>query len=134
MHTLDIKKIYKKTLVAYILSTIICIIFAFIYNLYGRGVTSVYMTFSFVYSAVLGVLVYFLLYKFWLVYNRVAYNIYNAAIATLTTGSILKGILYISGVGSKYPKYYFELGFFLIIISIIIFIITLTKNRNKKSK
>lgn len=42
--------------------------------------------------------------------NRILFNLYNAGIATLTGGSILRGIIDIAGADTTYPVYYFLVG------------------------
>jgi len=67
------------------------------------------MSYAFVFSLMLGVVGFMALG--WLnLDNRIAFNIYNAGIATLTVGSILQGIIDIAGADTTYPVYYFVVG------------------------
>ncbi len=99
----------------YLFTTLFCIVFNFVYSLFGHGVSSPYMSFAFVFSFALGV-VGFSLFGLLNVNNRIAYNLYNAGIATLTVGSILQGILDIAGADTTYPLYYFIVGTVLVAI------------------
>lgn len=118
MYTLDTKKTLKKSIIVYIFITIFCIIFNYIYSIFGHGIKSIYMMYSFIIPLILGVVVFLILYKINL-YNRISFNLYNAGIATLIIGSILKGIFSIAGTDINYYIYYFITGIILIIISII---------------
>lgn len=119
MSTLDIKKIYKKTIIVYIGTTLFCILFNYIYSLFSHNVSSIYMKYAFMYSLIGGVIFYTILILL-NIYNRVAYNLYNAAIATFTFGSIFQGIVEIAGSDVTYSKNYFILGFLLLGISLVI--------------
>lgn len=77
------------------------------------------MQYAFVYSLIGGVCVYLILGSL-KIYNRIAYNLYNAAIATLTFGNIFQGIVDISGSDVTYSNNYFVLGTILLGISLII--------------
>lgn len=118
MYTLDTKKILKKSIMVYVYVTIFCIVFNYIYSIFGHGIKSNYMKYAFVIPLILGVLVFYICYKLNL-YNRISFNLYNAGIVTLIVGSILKGILYIAGTDETYYKAYFIIGIILIILAII---------------
>ncbi|HWI62513.1 MAG TPA: hypothetical protein VNT75_11780 [Symbiobacteriaceae bacterium] len=78
-----------------------------IYGLYAHGVSSPAMTFMFLYPLVGGVGPALLL---WVLAgrgarvprSRVAFNLYNAGIATLTVASFLQGVFEIAGTASDY--------------------------------
>lgn len=93
----------------YVLTTLFCIVFNYIYSLFSHGVSSPYMSYAFVFSLVLGV-AGFTVFGQLNLDHQIAFNLYNAGIATLTVGSILRGILDIAGANSTYPVYYFITG------------------------
>ena len=117
MYTLDTKKILKKSIIVYVFVTIFCIIFNYIYSLFSHGISSAHMTYVFMLPLVLGVFAFYFCYRKNL-YDRVAFNLYNAGIATLIVGCILKGILYIAGADNTYYNFYFLLGFILVVLAI----------------
>lgn len=104
-----IKTSTKNTVIVYISMTLFLIAFNFIYSLFGHGVTSPFMTYAFGFSLGLGV-VGFIVIGWMHVKNRIAFNLYNAGIATLIVGSLLRGILDIAGADTSYPVYYFIVG------------------------
>ena len=93
----------------YVVTTLFCIAFNYIYSLFGHGVSSPFMSYAFVFSLVLGVIGFIVFGRLHLD-NRIAFNLYNAGIATLTVGSILQGIIDIAGADTTYPVYYFYVG------------------------
>ena len=99
----------KTTIKIYGFTTIFCIAFNYIYSLFSHGVSSPFMSYAFVFSLVLGV-VGFLVFGKLNLDNRIAFNLYNAGIATLTVGSILRGVIDIAGADTTYPVYYFFVG------------------------
>jgi len=99
----------KTTVKIYVFTTLFCIAFSYIYSLFGHGVSSPFMSYAFVFSLVLGV-VGFVVFGRLNLDNRIAFNLYNAGIATLTVGSILRGIIDIAGADTTYPVYYFFVG------------------------
>lgn len=108
------------TVKRYLYATIFCAAFGVVYPLFGHGVTSPFMSYAFVFSLVLGVFGFLALG--WLhLENRVAYNLYNAGVATLTVGSLLRGILDIAGADAIYPLYYFIVGALLVVAGAVIY-------------
>jgi len=99
----------KTTVKIYTFTTLFCIAFNYVYSLFGHGVSSPFMSYAFAFSLVLGV-VGFTLFGRLNLDNRIAFNLYNAGIATLTVGSILRGIIDIAGADTAYPVYYFFIG------------------------
>ena len=105
----------KTTVKIYMLTTLFCIAFNYLYSLFGHGVSSPYMSYAFVFSLVLGI-VGFIVFGWLNLENRIAFNLYNAGIATLTVGSILRGIIDIAGADTTYPVFYFLVGTVLVAI------------------
>lgn len=105
----------KKTASIYLFTTLFCIALNYVYSLFGHGVSSPFMSYAFIFSLVLGVVGFILLG--WLdLDNRVAFNLYNAGIATLTVGSILRGIIDIAGADTTYPFFYFFVGTVFVVV------------------
>lgn len=105
----------NKTVKTYGFTTLFCIAFNYIYSLFGHGVSSPFMSYAFVFSLVLGVGGFIALGRL-NVENRIAFNLYNAGIATLTIGSLLRGIIDIAGADTIYPVYYFVVGTVLVAV------------------
>lgn len=121
----------KKTVITYLVITLFCIAFNYFYSIFGHGVSSPFMSYAFVFSLILGVVGYVIIGRLNLE-NRIAFNLYNAGIATLTVGSLLRGILDIAGADSAYPIYYFVVGTIFAMIGSLLFFYqwTLTKSNN----
>lgn len=107
MYISDINKKLKNNIVSMFIVSIICLIFSTIYNHFGHGIYSFYMTFLFLWSLIGGAW-YVLLLLLDTVPNRISINTMNAGVATLTAGSLVKGISEIAGTYSNY-----EIGFFI---------------------
>lgn len=99
----------KTTVKIYVFATLFCIAFSYVYSLFSHDVSSPFMSYAFVFSLVLGVFGFIVLGRLDL-NNRIAFNLYNAGITTLTVGSILRGIIDIAGADTAYPVYYFVVG------------------------
>ena len=108
MYISGIDRKFKVNIVAMSVATIVCFIFSKIYNHFGHGVYSFYMTFLFLWSLIGGAW-YVLLILLDTVPNRISINTMNAGVATLTAGSLVKGIFEIAGTSSNY-----EIGFFIL--------------------
>lgn len=117
----------KKTVIFYVCTTLFLIAFNYIYSLFGHGVSSPFMTFAFGFSLVPGV-IGFLVIGWMGVQSRTAYNLYNAGIATLIMGSLLKGILDIAGADTTYPVYYFIVGSLLVATGGLIYLFRWIRN------
>lgn len=111
----------KKTTRKYVFTTLFCIVFNYIYSIFSHGVSSPFMSYAFVFSLVLGV-VGFTLFGRLNLDNRIAVNLYNAGIATLTVGSILRGIIDIAGADTTYPAWYFFVGTVFVAIGGIMYL------------
>ena len=103
-----------KIYINYIIAAIVCLIIAYIYSLFGHGVTSAYMTFMFLYPLIGGIPVLFIKDL-----NRFFISAYSCGIATLTVGSFVQGVFKIAGTSSEYPIIYYIVGVFLIFIAFI---------------
>lgn len=98
LSTSDIKKQWR----IYIIAVIGCIFFASTYEAFSHGVYSNYMIYAFLIPLIMGAGVSYILYfinkksKVTLP-GKFEKNMYNAAVATLTFGSIFNGVLEIYG-------------------------------------
>jgi len=120
------------TVKIYVFTTLFCIAFNYIYSLFGHGVSSPYMTYAFVFSLVLGV-IGFIVFGRLNLDNRIAFNLYNAGIATLTVGSILRGVIDIAGADTTYPVYYFFVGAVFVAIGGLMYLYQWIQTNLKKS-
>ena len=128
MSILDINK-FKKTSFKYLLFSIFCGIFAFIYEIFSHNVYSNNMIFAFLIPLIMGTIMFYLIYiTNWNKYiDYFSYNLYNASIATFTIGSIIKGVLEIYGTTNSLSNTYFVVGFILLVLSILSIIIEVIK-------
>ena len=100
--------------------TLLTIVIAKVYGLFGHGVTSPSMTWMFLFPLIGGVAGYSSFRSF-LPKNvkandfRSFSNLYNSGIATLTVGSFLQGILEIAGTNSVYVPYFYVIGAALLV-------------------
>ena len=109
LSTSDIKRSRGlKTAFGYLLISLFCVLFGAVYEHFGRGVYSYFMIYNFVIPLVGGTLVFFLIgingdrhYP-----NAFARNCYHAAIATLTVGFIIQGVLDIFGTTNRLTLVY----------------------------
>lgn len=117
MYTLDINYFKKQTIV-YFLISIFLMVFGLVYEQFSHEVYSNYMIYAFVIPQVIGMLPS-MLYSFSIIKklpNRTSVNLHNAAIATITVYSIMRGILEIYGTTNSLINWYiyiyiiFEIG------------------------
>lgn len=120
MSTLDINKLEKEKK-RFIIYSIICIIFTFIYELFSHGVISYYMILSFIFP-LLGFIEIVILCKKNKLVKINSHNFFKASLLTFTLGSILKGILDIYGTTNKLIIIYLILGLILLVLSIITYL------------
>lgn len=111
----------KRTVKIYAATTLFCITLNYVYSFFGHGVNSTFMTYAFAFSLVLGVGGFLLLGRLKLE-HRIAFNLYNAGIATLTVGSVLRGILDIAGADVIYPVYYFIVGTIFVAVGVLLYL------------
>lgn len=111
-----------KTVFVYLVLSIFCALFGAVYELFSHEVYSFYMIYAFGFPLVGGALPYGILSVFHLSKSSsvLARNLYHSGIATLTVGSIVRGILDIYGTTNSLSKYYWFVGFFAVIAGIMI--------------
>lgn len=115
----------------YIAITLICGLFSYIYEQHSHQVYSNYMVYLFAIPLVLGAIPQFIavLNLKLNVGGSWIKIIHNFAIATLTIGSLLKGMLEIYGTTSKFIPYYFVIGASLLAVSIAMWMVSSSSSR-----
>ena len=141
MSTLDMNRPRSgRTAFIYLLLSAACIAVTNIYALFGHGVRSASMDTMFLYPLLMGAAPYLLLSillprirrrRF----LRLAFNLYNSGVATLTVGAMLNGILEIAGTASAYQPLFMATGWIFAFIGFILFLIPDSGGRtDKKAK
>lgn len=108
----------KKTLVSYSLLTIFFLAFSRIYESFSFGETSLHMHYLFVVPLVGGVILSFLL-KIIPNLARISLNLWNSAVAVLTAGMLLRGIVNLSGRSTTLDQPYWYVGLAFAILAIV---------------
>ena len=124
------KKRFKKTVISYTLITIFFFAFSRIYEAFSFGETSVHMHYLFAVPLVGGIILAILL-KVLPYLSRISLNLWNSAVAILTTGTLFRGIVNLSGRSTTLdaPYWYVGIGFVILaLLSIVINPIRLKKN------
>lgn len=124
------KKRFTKTVVSYTLITIFFFAFSRIYEAFSFGETSVHMNYLFAVPLVGGIILAILL-KALPHFSRISLNLWNSAVAIITTGTLFRGIVNLSGRSTTLdtPYWYVGIGFvFLTLLSIFIDPIRMKKN------
>ena len=124
------KKRFKKTVISYTLITIFLFVFSRIYEAFSFGETSVHMHYLFAVPLVGGILLTMFL-KVLPQFSRMSLNLWNSAVAILTTGTLFRGIVNLSGRSTTLdaPYWYVGIGFVILaLLSIVINPIRLKKN------
>ena len=122
LYILDIETM-KKEIKKYFILTIVCLVFATIYEIFSHGVYSPYMMFSCLIPFIFGVLINLILKNSEDFRPSVISNdIYKTSLLTFTLGSIMKGVLEIYGTTSKFLIVYLIMGMILLIISLILYV------------
>lgn len=111
-----------KTAFVYLLVSLFCILFGAVYELFSHEVYSFYMIYAFAFPLAGGTLPFLMIalsqtkkYP-----GAVAGNLYHSGIATLTVGSILRGVLDIYGTTNCLLGFYWIVGGALTIAGIIV--------------
>ncbi len=124
---------FLKIAFTYLLISIFVALFGGIYEIFSHGVYSNYMIYAFSFPLVGGCLPFFIL-GMWSYLGSSAHplclkapgtlsrNLYHSGIATLTMGSIIRGVLDIYGTTSYLSKVYWIVGIPLILAAIIVYI------------
>ncbi len=117
------KRNMRKISLIYLLVAIFCALFGIIYEQFSHGVYSGYMIFAFAFPLIGGTLPFAALSLFahGLLPGRLPRFLYNAGIAALTVGSMMKGVLEIYGTTNDLLKIYRFAGFGFVGIGLIIY-------------
>ena len=135
MSTSDIKKRAKKTAIVYFCVSVFCAVFGLIYEYFSHGVYSFFMAFNFLAPLVHGALPFFIISLIGKgMPGRIAFNLYNSGVATLTVGFIFKGVLEIYGTTNKLARVYFITFGVLTAVSVVLWIINLINNKKRVEK
>lgn len=99
----------SRTLISYLTGSIFLFIFSRIYQALSYGEVSFFMNYLFCIPLIGGILLTgLLLFKPSL--SRMAYNLWNSGIATITAGFLLRGIINLSGRSTSLEQPYWYLG------------------------
>ena len=126
------KKCFKKTVISYTLITIFFFAFSRIYEAFSFGETSVHMHYLFAVPLVGGITLVILL-KALPQFSRISFNLWNSAVAIITTGTLFRGIVNLSGRSTTLDAPYWYVGISFAILAILSIIIhpLLTNKRTK---
>lgn len=129
------KKRFKKTVISYTLITIFFFAFSRIYEALSFGETSVHMHYLFAIPLIGGILLAIFL-KILPHFSRISLNLWNSAVAIITTGTLFRGIVNLSGRSTTLdtPYWYVGIGFAILAIITIFINPNLWKNSTKATK
>lgn len=116
------KKRFKKIVISYTLITIFFFAFSRIYEAFSFGETSVHMHYLFAVPLVGGIILAILL-KVLPYFYRISLNLWNSAIAIITTGTLFRGIVNLSGRSTTLDAPYWYVGISFAILAILSIII-----------
>lgn len=128
LSTSDIKKLnLHRGRRIYLTFTVLCFVFAVVYEHFSHEVYSPYMVFAAGFPLIGGVVGIEVLCCLPAQYhpNRLSINLYNSGIATVTVGSLLQGALDIYGTENSLMRYYWKTGVFLLGAAIIAWTLSL---------
>ena len=127
------KKRFKKTVISYTLITIFFFAFSRIYESFSFGETSVHMHYLFAAPLVGGILLAIFL-KVLPHFSRISLNLWNSAVATITAGTLFRGIVNLSGRSTTLDAPYWYVGISFAILAIITIFINPNLWKNNASK
>ena len=116
------KKRFKKTVISYTVITIFFFAFSRIYEAFSFGEASVHMHYLFAVPLVGGIILAILL-KVLPYFSRISLNLWNSAIAIITTGTLFRGIVNLSGRSTTLDAPYWYVGISFAILAILSIII-----------
>lgn len=125
-------KTLLKTALIYLLISVFCALFGAVYEIYSHEVYSFYMIFAFVFPLIGGALPFLILALTDKQGNpgTVARNLYHSGIATLTVGSIVRGVLEIYGTTNRLTSYYWPIGFAFCLLGVVIYLMQFIKTED----
>ncbi|MBO5228836.1 MAG: hypothetical protein J6B39_07590 [Lachnospiraceae bacterium] len=115
-----------KTAFVYILVTIFCAVFGAVYEYFSHEVYSYFMLYAFIFPLVsAGAFLCMSLNLMKKSPGAGIRNLYHSGIATLTVGSIMRGVLDIYGTTNWLISIYWVVGTLLVVVSIICYLVQL---------
>lgn len=132
MSTSDTKK-YGKTALVYLIISIFLVLFGAVYEHFSFGVYSYFMLYAFAFSLVGGALpaLIFALRGVHASPWPMAAWLYRSGIATLSIGSIIRGVLDIYGTANGLIVWYWYVGGGLTLVGAVLYIISLVRKCNQ---
>ena len=124
------KKRFKKTVISYTQITIFFFIFSRIYEAFSFGETSVHMHYLFAVPLVGGILLTMFL-KVLPQFSRMGLNLWNSAVAILTTGTLFRGIVNLSGRSTTLDALYWYVGIGFVILTLLSIVINPIRIKKK---
>ncbi len=129
MYTSDIKTRHGealKTAFVYLIISLFCVLFGAVYEYFSHEVYSGYMIYAFVFPMIsAGAFLAICLSPLKKYPGVVARNLYHSGIATLTVGSIIRGVLDIYGTTNSLVMFYWIVGVVLLVVGIVWYFIEL---------
>lgn len=119
------RRVAMSNLWGYVVAAICAATFGAIYEYFSFGVYSYYMIYAFLSPLVLGVLPWMIIATNSKAMEKqdfppqITINLWSAGVATLTAGSIFRGVLEIYGTTSIYTKCYLIVGAVLLITAVM---------------
>ena len=120
-----------KTAFIYLLIAIFCALFGGVYECFSHGVYSFYMIYAFAFPLAGGTLLFLVIFLFKVkTYPcTVARNLYHSGVATVTVGSILKGVLDIYGTTNSLMVFYSIAGVALTMAGVVVYSVQRIRQR-----
>ena len=127
MFTSDINinsKRAAKTAFVYLIISLFLVLFGAVYEIFSHGVYSYFMLYAFAFPLAGGVLPFFAMHQLGAkgYPSHLARFLYHSGIATLTVGSLIRGVLDIYGTTNALTAYYWYVGGALWAVGIISFL------------
>lgn len=114
-----------KTAFVYLLAALFCVFFGAVYEVFSHQVYSFFMIYAFVFPLAGGTLPFCILHlKRAAKYpSATARSLYHSGIATLTVGSIIRGILDIYGTTNALARLYWGVGIVLLLAAAAVYLV-----------
>ena len=112
------KRRFTKTVVSYTLITIFFFAFSRIYESFSFGETSVHMHYLFAVPFIGGILLAIFL-KVLPHFSRISLNLWNSAVAIITTGTLFRGIVNLSGRSTTLDAPYWYVGIGFVVLALL---------------
>ena len=102
LFTLNEKTIMYKRAFGYLLTALFVALFGAVYEYFGHGVYSYFMIYAFAIPLVLGAVPFMAMGLFeWIIPSDATVKLWGCGVATLTIGSLMRGVLDIYGTTNK---------------------------------